>query len=556
MPISLKALIFVLPFVGVVFYLARPAFRPIIDPKTVGTWALFFCTGTIAIFLVQNFWLCLLVLMAIAWAAIVPGRTPAAIIFIFILFMLPADEMAIPGFAGMRQVIPMSAARASVLLFLIPALLNRKDEPRTPRALRRHNRVDTAFILFLLIGALLAFRDTTYTNGFRGVFQNTVLVAPVFFVFSRLLKTEEQLRQTMAAYAICLTAMGAVAFVEFLTQWHQYEHVRINWDLSLRNRYVTRAGSIRAFASIGEAISFGNYLAIALMWLYALLTVGAHKWLTRLAIVGVITALMCTLSRTPWLISIVGTIAFIMTGPNALPRLAKLGVMGVLGFLVLLITPFGDTIIGLIPGLSSSDAASDTFNYRQDLFGVGLGVLLDNWMFGVSSPEEHPGMQSLRQGQGIVDIVNSYLYIGLRYGVPALMLFLFVQGASLLAVFRAIREARVVSPQLSALNRGLFAGQIAYLICLMSMSWQVGHISTISFILAAMSISASRVTARVVAEAKERKTAGIPLTDDAPQTAGGKEPAKRPPSLAGQDTAIGQRPLPAHMRQYARPTGN
>lgn len=99
--------------------------------------------------------------------------------------------------------------------------------------------------------------------------------------------------------------------------------------------------------------------------------------------------------------------------------------------------PMGEDFLSLLPFIG--DDAQGNISYRESLYQNSLIVIGDNLLFGSEDFLQRPEMQALVQGQGIVDIVNSYLQILLNYGVIGLALFLLFFGKLLLQSFRSVR---------------------------------------------------------------------------------------------------------------------
>ena len=555
---QIKALIVILPIVAAVFFVARHAFSTIVDPKQINRWAVFFLLGTVLVFMVPNFWIAIALVTSFSLFAADRRLMPAGICFVFILFLAPPDSQFIPGFGGIQNLFSLSIAKAATISLLVPAMILQKSAINASS--RYFGSVDKVFILLVVTVGLLSFRDTTLTNGLRGLFETLLFVLPVFFVISRSISSEQELKTLLVAMAICLVAAAGIAIVEFILQWHFYVDVKQRWGLNTKFEYTSRGGFIRSFASQTEPISFGVFLTIGFYYLCGLISLGVRKRLVQLAMGTVLIAIVFTLSRTPWLVFVCAAAMYVLTGQKVFTQLVKLGAISFVGVIALLMTPFGDTIISLLPGFGNDDVTLDSFNYRQRLFEVAIPVLMDNWISGVPAPELHPEMQVLTQGQGIVDIVNGYLYVALRYGLISFSLFMYVQYATLYQVFRAIGKARRISPALSSMNQAIFAGHFAFLFALSSISYSVGHIATIGWILSAVSLGAARLTAVRVAEASAATPLGSAspspdLTDSASPVQPGSKPKagprKRPNSPAGS-LADGGRLVPAHLRQYVR----
>ena len=53
---------------------------------------------------------------------------------------------------------------------------------------------------------------------------------------------------------------------------------------------------------------------------------------------------------------------------------------------------------------------------------IAVGVMAQNLYFGSFTSASSPAMEALRQGQGIIDVVNTYIGVGLQTGVVGLAL--------------------------------------------------------------------------------------------------------------------------------------
>jgi O-antigen ligase len=86
-----------------------------------------------------------------------------------------------------------------------------------------------------------------------------------------------------------------------------------------------------------------------------------------------------------------------------------------------------------------------------------------------------PEMQEMRQGQGIIDIVNSYIQITLRYGLVGLGLFAGFFALTMLGILRAMRLIKDKGSEEHLLGRALLATQVSILVIITT-------VSSISFI--------------------------------------------------------------------------
>jgi O-antigen ligase len=142
------------------------------------------------------------------------------------------------------------------------------------------------------------------------------------------------------------------------------------------------------------------------------------------------------------------------------------------GFTFLAVLPIGERFINLLPFIGSADPGSE--RYRSALFENALIVIERNPLFGSSAFLEEPEMLRMVQGQGIIDVVNTYLQIALEFGLIGLILFVlffFIVGAKLVGL--SLRSGR------GAVN---YTGMLAILLSMLFTIATVSSVSVIPFI--------------------------------------------------------------------------
>jgi O-antigen ligase len=152
-----------------------------------------------------------------------------------------------------------------------------------------------------------------------------------------------------------------------------------------------------------------------------------------------------------------------------------------------------------------------------------------------------PAMQTLVQGQGIIDIVNAYLRIALDSGLIGLSLYLGAVGFAVLAALRAIGPARRVSEELSSYCQSYFAALLGISVVLATTANTIAQIQEMTWVLAGMCVG----LARSVALARREQDATPAIEQTATVVAPEPEPAPLDPTPPS-------RPLPPHLRQYAK----
>jgi O-antigen ligase len=94
-------------------------------------------------------------------------------------------------------------------------------------------------------------------------------------------------------------------------------------------------------------------------------------------------------------------------------------------------------------------------------------------------------MQAMMQGQGIIDVVNSYIGIALRTGLAGLSLYVSFHFLVMLGIWRAIRELPDKTGVDYELGRSILACLVAALVMLATVS-SISVIPVVCWSLAAM----------------------------------------------------------------------
>jgi O-antigen ligase len=194
---------------------------------------------------------------------------------------------------------------------------------------------------------------------------------------------------------------------------------------------------LRAQVSLGHAIPLGYVLAMAVgcwMYLRSLQASKASPFVFGLLSVGI----YVSYSRAPWLVAVLVPFLFLALGSRNAGNFAK----GVLVFVAIvgavLLSPVGSSILANLPFIGTAD--QETVTYRQQLAETSWRLIQQNPWFG--NPFVMLQMEELRQGQGIIDLVNAYATVALFYGLVGLALFVGAFTVGIAKAYRALRVAR------------------------------------------------------------------------------------------------------------------
>jgi O-antigen ligase len=133
-----------------------------------------------------------------------------------------------------------------------------------------------------------------------------------------------------------------------------------------------------------------------------------------------------------------------------------------------------DAVVRYLPFVGTVDAGG--VDYRQRLWEVSFDLLMRSPMFGVPGYMGTAEMETLRQGQGIIDMVNTYMGVALAYGLVGLIFYVGPYVICLFALWRfKPAESMHLSAELSLVRSSLLGLLTGVLV-------MIATTSTVSFI--------------------------------------------------------------------------
>jgi len=232
--------------------------------------------------------------------------------------------------------------------------------------------------------------------------------------------------------------------------------------------YMFREGSLRATVSTGHSIVLGYVMVVGLgiqLALRSWFPSGASWWAITLLLGA---GLLASVSRGPW-VGAAAMIAFsVAMAPKASTNLARLSFATVILGAIAMATPFGSKIIAVLPFIGTTD--SESVIYRQQLLQVSWNVLMLNPMLGSPSFLDNAAMEQLRTGEGIIDIVNSYLGVALGSGFVGLGLFVGAFATSAIRLRSGLLRVRREEGYDDIMGRALLGALIGALVTIYTVS--------------------------------------------------------------------------------------
>lgn len=457
---NLKALVLVLSVALTVFVLAKPFCLRFMAESDFDRRRFVWVALTIVAFASPSFWpFALAALPLLAWCAS-KDANPVAL-WVLTQFLIPPNVGAEIPVVGINKLFELDHFRILALAVLVPAawrLFRSGGGPRSTALALTDTLVLSYFGLQLVL--LMPYDSVTHTmrRGFL-LFLDALVM---YYVASRTCANRRAIVETMTCYCLLCAILAPLALFETLRGWLLYHSIGTLWGDPIAFGYLFRSGSLRAQVSTGHSLALGYVLAIGLgFWLY--LKSRAHSMqLGRAVAIWLCAGLLAAYSRTPWIIAVVIVFGYLALGPNGLSRFVKGAVVfAVLSGLVLA-SPVGERVIDALPFVGSVDEANVI--YRVRFAEMAWMLVQQQPLFG--NPFVMLQLEVLRQGQGIIDLLNAYATVAMFYGLVGLALYV---GPFLVCVwnaFRLTRRSAAYDRDLSLLGASLVACMLATLLAL------------------------------------------------------------------------------------------
>lgn len=465
MPEHIRALLVIIFLSFIVFTFAKKPAQQIIPLKDFIRRRNLWIGLTLVAFLSQNFWF----YAFITGTAVLTSKkedNPVALFFM-LLFVIPAATIQVSGLGLVNYLFSLSHQRLLSLTILLPAYLllrAKKDTLSFGRLLP-----DKLILTYMLLVVLLYLRETSITDVLRQSFYQFIDIFLPYFVISRSIITLPRFRHALYSFVLATMVVALIAVFESAKNWLLYKGVifSLGMDGGMTG-YLGRSGLLRAISSAGHSIALGYLTAVAIGLYLFLQPSITSKFYRHLGLFLLVAGLIAALSRGPWVGALFIIIAFIASGRHAVKQLSKLVLIGIIAMPVMSFFPFGEKIINLLPFIS--DKNQENVDYRERLFDASIIVIKRHLLLGSVNFRDTPEMESMRQGQGIIDIVNSYLNIALRYGLIGLTLFSGFFISISWGVYRSFRSLPQKDSNEYLLGRSLLATLLGIMLIIFTVS--------------------------------------------------------------------------------------
>lgn len=400
--------------------------------------------------------------------------------YLLMIMVIPPLFWQLGGLGDINYVLSLNGPRILGVVLLVGPALNLLGDSKYKRE-RWVVLLDVAVLAYQVLRIALMAPHLTTTGILRMTVESSLDVLLPYYVFSRALRNEADLRFILTHLVLGLALAGCVGFAEFFLRRDLYSELQyvygIKWQLTMK---LMRGDFLRVQAATPAPIVMAVEMIFALgLWTY-LRGLEWRRFSVLLVFFGFACCLVFTFSRGPW----IGGLCF----AAALLGLRRLGVKTFVWLFVLLLAGAVTakmigadeqvvTALGAVFG--SSDQDLNTINYRRRLLDTALELLKQSPWLGV--PDYASQMQDLKQGEGIIDLVNSYVAIALDTGVIGLVLYMLPY----LLVFRRLLNVPGISlRQGDGTGAGWFAAtMLALTVAILVTIFTTSTFSTVQFMM-------------------------------------------------------------------------
>lgn len=341
------------------------------------------------------------------------GRLPT---YALLCCICPPILLPLRHVGPLNDIILLTPFRILALFVLLPEalrLMGRVRTGKTPSWLLLCDLVTATYAVYWFGRHLGAIAISSVGRELVGQILDTLLP---YYVLTRAC-IQAEVRQRFLAFALVGAVYQAFVGVAESLSGH-YLYSQLQW---LYHGGFVQSGVLMRGSWLRAEAAFPGPLAMAVLMLFGIGVWFALKKPEKdrrylVSVIALVGALLATYGRGP---IIAGLVFFL--GVALLRRMSRTRYLTVMiaSAIVLGVSwqfGVGDLVTNAISSLSGSDTTAD-FNvrYRQELLTTSLALIHQSPWFGV--PNYLAQMQDLRQGEGIIDLVNTYLVVALNSGL-------------------------------------------------------------------------------------------------------------------------------------------
>jgi len=427
MLVTIKLLMFIeaLLIAGMLLFrfCQRRETRPVIKPLYIGA---VLVTPAVGLFagLYHFFYLFMLLLPFAA------GRNRRTLLGLYLAVALQFPDLSQAYVLGPLYIGSVSALSIFNLGALIALMMVRGRERRTIGAI--NVCAWTMYVLMLISQA----RGYQLTVVWRLLDFWFLTFVPPYLLITRCVRTREDVSEAMMIFVWSAIICATLAIFESVRGWPLYQAIGYALHMPVIGQGLSatlsiRSGFLRAQGTVANPTTLGIFMAIGLMFAIGLKRyfIRSYFWMINAALVM---GLIISQSRGAWIAAGVGYGLMLLYQR----RYGLLGALAPIGLIAWAVSGSLSAEGQLGQLLGKSGQGEFTANYRSNLLDRGLEEISKH-PTGQTPADLQISMHDLRQGEGIIDFVNTHLYVGLVAGVAGVALWFVVWLYPVIAAYRA-----------------------------------------------------------------------------------------------------------------------
>lgn len=436
---------------------------------------------TIVGFISPNYWVFSFAVCSIFLYAANQDKNKIALFF-FLVLALPQTRVEVPGILGINYLVEVDYVKLLTLSVLAPLSwrlwkINKNNKNNLYAQ-------DIVLMIYIIFNLILRMRFDTGTGLLRYCYQWLVDVIIPYYAVSRGLKQIEQIKEAIGSIVAAAIVVSMIGLFEYGKHWLLYSALSSQYSNTADvGGYLLRGDILRAMASSGQPIVLGYVIAVAIGFYFYIQT-RVLDW--RLRLIGMtilFSGIIAPISRGPWVGMFVMLSILFLYSRERTRILFKSLIIIPIALVVLMVSDVGTKLIDYLPFVGTVEAGN--VEYRKILFNVAIDIIVNNPLIG--SVDYLLSMEHLRTGQGIIDLVNTYLIVALNTGLIGLALFLLFFMVSL-ARLRMKMQLVIDNIDEYAVGRSIFAVLIGVLVVIATTS-PIFHVPIFYWTIGAMCIA-------------------------------------------------------------------
>lgn len=314
---------------------------------------------------------------------------------------------------------------------ILPQLLNQASMKG------RRAFLDIPVLYLTAMGIVVAFSENfnyqiTLISSIKETMQLFMDILIPYFLIVLWADSWSRLKVVLFAFMLSGLALSIFGVIEAIMHWNIFSEMVLTGMVPVEESYKARA-FLRTRSAFPEPISFGVFTLIAMGMAFAVMFRTKKKLIIKVLIIMIfLAAIYTTQSRGDQISAIMMITLYFFFKMQSSSRFLLLLfmaiVLSVAGYVYKQQSPAGSS-----KNLDEVDEHG-TFDYRKRLFETQLALIPKYPFFGNTMYKKEPSMELMRQGEGIIDPVNTFLTLAVERGL--ITLFFFV-----LFILRGVRAA-------------------------------------------------------------------------------------------------------------------